>query len=231
MTVHRAVLLDLDGTLVDPAGSITGGISAALSRQGLPQPTPAALRNLVGPPLREGLLGLEGVTEANVAAVIADYRSHYWDTGMAASRPYPGVEDALADLAQDQVLAVATSKPITAARRLLELNGLTDWFVAICGAADDANAPAPPHGTKVAAIGEALDAVGNHVSLQPGDELAAVMVGDRHFDITGATHHGLPSVGVQWGFSAPGELKSATATCHDPAELPSTCRTLQNGVS
>lgn len=221
---HRgrpAVLLDLDGTLVDPAGSITGGIAAALARNGLPTPSPAQLRALVGPPLRQGLLGLEGVTEQNVSAVMEHYRAGYWESGMAASNPYPGIPQALEDLARDHVLAVATSKPISSARRLLRLQGLDGFFAAICGSSDDDLAPLPPGGTKVAAIAEALAAVGT-APHTPG----TVMVGDRYYDLDGAAHHGLPSVGVRWGFAAPGELDSATVVCRDPDELPGQCRRL-----
>lgn len=227
---RRAVLLDLDGTLVDPAGSITGGIAATLARHGLPTPTPERLRDLVGPPLRQGLLTLDGVTEENVADLIRAYRSGYWDTGMAASRPYPGIPEALEDLGRDHLLAVATSKPVSAARRLLSIQGLDGRFVAVCGSSDDEDAPLPPHGTKVAAIAEALAAVGRQAE-PSGGVTGVVMVGDRHYDLAGAAHHGLPSIGVLWGFAAPGELDAATMTCPDPADLPQMCRTLQNGMS
>lgn len=225
------ILLDLDGTLVDPAGSITGGIAAALARHGLPTPTPEQLRSLVGPPLRTGLLTLDGVTEQNVSELIQDYRAEYWATGMASSRPYPGIPEALQDLAEDHLLAVATSKPVSAARRLLALQGLDHFFHAVCGASDDEQAPLPVHGTKVEAIAQALAAVGKATGDPERPVGDVVMVGDRHYDLDGADHHGLPSVGVTWGFSAPGELDSATALCSDPADLPSVCRTLQNGVS
>lgn len=215
-----AILLDLDGTLVDPAGSITGGIAASLRLHGLPVPGPERLNALVGPPLREGLRSLAGVTEDNLPAVIRDYRAGYLSHGMAASTVYPGIRDALADLASEYPLVVATSKPQALARRLLRTQGLEDHFTAICGADDDETAPVPPHGTKVAAMAEALAAVGHPER--------AVMVGDRHFDLDGAAHHGIPAIGVLWGFGTPAELTGAgaTALCEDPAGLPEMCRDL-----
>lgn len=225
------VLLDLDGTLVDPAGSITGGIAATLAQHGLPTPTPEQLRCLVGPPLRTGLLTLEGVTEENVSGLIQDYRAEYWATGMAASRPYPGITEALTELVADHTLAVATSKPVSAARRLLALQGLDHFFHAVCGASDDEQAPLPPQGTKVEAISQALAAVGRMSGDPQAPVRQVVMVGDRHYDLDGAAHHGLPSVGVLWGFAGPGELEAATAVCADPRDLPAVCRNLQNGVS
>ncbi|MER2138189.1 MAG: HAD hydrolase-like protein, partial [Arthrobacter sp.] len=106
------VLFDLDGTLVDPAGSITGGIAAALRRAGLPVPSAADLQAMVGPALKDSLTRMAGVPEDQLEAVIASYRSGYRETGMAASRPYPGVADAVRSLrAEGALVAVATQKP------------------------------------------------------------------------------------------------------------------------
>ncbi|QCU78128.1 HAD family hydrolase [Citricoccus sp. SGAir0253] len=219
-----AVLLDLDGTLVDPAGSITGGIAATLRDHGLPVPPPEVLDRLVGPPLREGLRSLEGVTEQLLPALVRDYRARYREHGMAASVVYPGVREALEDLGRDHDLVVATSKPTATARRLLEVQGLAGHFVAVCGSSDDETLPVPPGGTKVHAMAEALAAVG-----MAGDRpRRAVMVGDRHFDLDGAAHHGLPGIGVLWGFGDRAELTAAgaDALCADAAALPALCRRL-----
>jgi phosphoglycolate phosphatase len=35
------------------------------------------------------------------------------------------------------------------------------------------------------------------------------MVGDRHHDVDGAAEHGIPTVGVAWGYAEPGELDGA----------------------
>lgn len=219
-----AVLLDLDGTLVDPAGAITGGIAATLARHGLPVPGPERLRTLVGPPLREGLRSLDGVTEENLPVLIRDYRAGYRDHGMAVSVVYPGVPGMLEDLARDHDLVVATSKPVSSARELLRIQGLDHHFAAICGSSDDETAPLPPGGTKVQAMAEALAAVGMEGSGQPH----AVMVGDRHFDLDGAAHHGLPGIEVLWGFGDRDELTAAgaDALCGNAAELPALCRRL-----
>ncbi|WP_413543471.1 HAD hydrolase-like protein [Citricoccus nitrophenolicus] len=214
------ILFDLDGTLVDPAGSITGGIAASLQLHGLPVPAPEQLHTLVGPPLREGLRSLGGVTEDNLPAIIRDYRDGYRRHGMAASSVYPGVRQALDELRAEHRLVVATSKPQSLARQLLRTQDLERYFTAVCGSDDDETAPVPEHGTKVQAMAEALAAVGH-----PG---RAVMVGDRHFDLDGAAHHRIPGIGVLWGFGSRAELTRAGATslCEDPAGLAVRCRDL-----
>ena len=201
----RAVLFDLDGTLVDPAGSITGGILHALLSSGIPDPGPEVLATLVGPPLAHGLMTIPGMTEDQLPAVIRDYRYEYSRQGIFASRPYPGIPALLDGLRTAGIaLAVATSKPEHIALALLEAQGLLGRFDVVCGstaAEQDSLAEGPGKGHIVRAALEALGA----------NPDTAVMVGDRHFDVEGAAVCGLGCIGVSWGFAVPGELEAAGA--------------------
>ena len=51
------------------------------------------------------------------------------------------------------------------------------------------------------------------------DTARAVMVGDRHHDIEGATANGLPTIFVRWGFSWPHEADAAQRAVDDIDEL------------
>lgn len=200
----RAVLFDLDGTLVDPAGAITEGIRAAVLRHGLADPGTERLDTMVGPPLALSLMELPGMTAELLPSVIADYRAEYAAHGMAASRVYPGMAELLDGLRSSGVrLAVATSKPIDIARRLLEVQGLAGKFDAIHGAVANETAPRAGHG-KEDIVAAALAALGT----APGE---TVMVGDRHYDVTGAAANGLECIGVSWGYAPQGELAAAGA--------------------
>ena len=198
------VLFDLDGTLVDPAGSITGGISAALTECGLPVPPPEELQRMVGPALGTSLREIAGVPEARVAEVIAHYRAGYRETGMAQSRPYPGIEAAVGQLrAGGSLVAVATQKPEPLANELLREQGLSGLFDSVHGSPADEQAAAALNG-KTTIIRAALD---RHA----GSYDRAVMVGDRRHDVQGAAANGLDCIGVDWGFAADGELAAAGA--------------------
>jgi phosphoglycolate phosphatase len=50
---------------------------------------------------------------------------------------------------------------------------------------------------------------------------AAIMVGDRHFDVTAAARNGLRAIGATWGYGSPAELTEAGAAvlCQSPAAL------------
>lgn len=201
------VLFDLDGTLVDPAGAITGGIRHALQVHHVSLPGEDVLRSMVGPPLAEGLARLPGVTARNLSDIVATYRTLYREHGMAQGRVYPGMAQLLGDLRSSGFrMAVATQKPQTLAGQLLALHGLADYFDAICGSPDQEvqdGGPAVRAG-KAPIIERAL------AIMQHGTE-QAVMIGDRRHDVEAARANGIPCIGVAWGFAADGELEAAGA--------------------
>lgn len=239
---RTAVLFDLDGTLVDPAGGITGGIEYALGAMGLPIPADEVLNAMIGPKLADGLVSIIGVPPAQVDGVIAAYRQWYGEQGMAMSVVYPGIRELLVQLKSDGVpLAVATQKPEPLAKKLLAHHGLAEMFDVIRGShADETLMPGDPgyRPGKAEIIAAALSAV-SALSVLPalsattqidtsatpaGDAavpLGAIMVGDRHQDVHGARSNGLDCIGVSWGFAAAGELAAAgvAAVVHSPAEL------------
>ena len=195
------VIFDLDGTLVDPAGSITGGIAFALESHGLPVPDAAALDAMVGPPLVESLRRLADVPDTVIPAVVQTYRQRYISEGMARSRPYPGIPELLDRLREAGYhLAVATQKPEGLAKKLLALHALDASFHSIHGAPDDETLPPLPDG-KASIVAAALEV--NHATRS-----RAVMVGDRRHDAAGAAANRIPCIGVGWGFAEPGELEA-----------------------
>lgn len=197
------VIFDLDGTLVDPAGGITGGISAALREMELPVPEQAVLNSMVGPKLSDSLLHLANVPAELVDETIDRYRRHYRETGIGQSKLYPGIFDLLEFFAESgRPVAVATQKPQSIARLVLEHHNIADFFVSIRGAADDESVGANTTSGKVEIVGAALA----DLHSQP-----AVMVGDRHQDVAGALANGLDCIGVAWGFAPDGELEKAGA--------------------
>ncbi len=202
------VLLDLDGTLTDPYDGISRCVVHALERLGLPVPGEQALRDVVGPPLEEGFAGL-GVPADLVGEAVALYRERFTVRGLYENRVYDGIPAALQVLqGRGDRLAVATSKPEPFAVRILEHFGLAESFVLVGGATLDGS-----RRHKADVVGHVLASLG---------ETEAVMVGDRAQDVLGAAAHGLPCVGVSWGYARPGELAAAGArlVVDAPAELP-----------
>lgn len=202
------MLFDLDGTLVDSTPGIWASVRVAAEALGLPEPTEAQLRGMVGPPLQEGFALVLGVPPDDVPRAVAAYRAHYSAGALLDVAVHDGVPELLAGLrAAGAVLAVATSKPEPFAVRVLEHTRLLAAFASVHGATLDG---AVRHKDQVVAAALAAHPDGR----------APVLVGDREHDVRGAAAHGLPCIGAGWG-PAPDELRAAgaAAVARTPAEV------------
>lgn len=210
----RTVLLDLDGTLVDSAPTITEHLAAALAEVGAPVPDADRLRRLVGPPFETALPEL-GLSDEQTAAAITAYRASYDAVAPSVTPVYPGVPALLERLREQGLrLAVATSKPEHLARKIVAGVGLAG-YLDLVGGADHVGGRVG----KAAVVGSVLERLVADPARQP-----VVMVGDRHHDVDGAGAHGIPTVGVGWGYAEPGELHGARLVVADLEELVSALR-------
>jgi phosphoglycolate phosphatase len=205
------ILVDLDGTLVDPKPGLIGSVQHALRKLGYPVPPAEELLWLIGPPFRVSfpkLLGRSDLTEE----AIAHYRESYVDGGMYDAVVYDGVADALDRLcAAGCRLFVATAKPHYYARPILERFDLARRFAAI-------------HGPELDGTNDHKHDLIAHIVAKEGVRPeAAIMVGDREFDVTAAARNGIRTIGVTWGYGSRAELEAAGAAslCDAPATLAS----------
>ena len=192
------ILFDLDGTLTDSGEGITKCVKLALDHFGIPVESLDSLRYFVGPPLRESFLKA-GVPADKVEEAIAVYRSRYTNVGLFENVPYPGIRELLEKLTdQGHRLFVATSKPEEMAVRVLRKFDLFRYFERVCGATLDKS-----RDSKSAVIAYLLRSAGNAEN--------AVMVGDTAFDVIGAAEHGIPTIGVSWGYGSVEEMRASGA--------------------
>lgn len=214
---YDAVILDLDGTVADPAGAITHGMARALEKSGLPVPAEEDLEKHVGPSLFYAFSSFEGVTEEIADQLVKDYRAWYWTEGLKSARPYEGMVELIEQAHESGIkVALATSKPIVPATEIIKNLGLSNHFTTLHGAEMD-DAVIRSHGPgKERIVRAALDALGT-------DPDRTVMVGDRHFDIEAGQALGLATVGVRWGFAPDGELEA-----YNPDAIVSTAAELRD---
>jgi phosphoglycolate phosphatase len=207
------ILLDLDGTLIDPAHGILCCCRRALEALGCPAPPDEDLRWVIGPPLRESvarLLNGRGDPEEAVRL----YRALYGEMGLFDAAVYPGIIDALATLrARGMTLLVCTSKLRPFAERIVEHFGLAPYLAGVYGEEPDG---------RLADKGDLIAHLLAAESLTPQE---ACMVGDREHDMRAAARHGIPGIGVLWGYGDATELSGAGAKTliASPAELPDAC--------
>ena len=209
------ILIDLDGTLLDPKPGIIGSVQYALRGLGLPVPDTSDLLHAIGPPLRDTFPSL-GVPPADVERALVLYRENYSGAGgthppaMFDAEPYPDIDTELAALRRaDCRLIVTTSKPHVFAKPILREKGLAQHFAAIHGAELD--------GTR----DDKAELIAYIIATERVDPANAVMIGDRKYDILGASQNGLRSIGVTWGYGSVAELREAgaTALCVRPKGL------------
>ncbi|GGM23197.1 HAD hydrolase-like protein [Promicromonospora citrea] len=215
-TTH--VLLDLDGTLTDSAPGIVASLRAGFADAGFAVPSDEVLRTFVGPPLGASMARV-GLAGADAEAAIAAYRRDFEARGMFDNSVFPGITDALTELREaGATLLVATAKPENYARQIVEHFGLDAYLARGLDGVHGAD-PEAVHETagKEVVVERAL-ATAVALGAERGQ---VVMVGDREHDVHAAAHHGLPTVGVAWGYAEPGELEAAgaAAVAATPAEL------------
>ena len=206
--IKKTILFDLDGTLTDSGEGIINSVCLALKYYGLPIPSREELRVFVGPPLHETFQQF-GVPAEKADEAVEVFRSRYNTIGKFENTPYPGIPELLETLqSHGHRLFVATSKPESTAKEVLEHFGLSRYFEIICGATLDRSRI------------DKSDVI--RYLLQQTDTLAnTVMVGDTAFDVLGAASHCIPTVGVAWGYGRVEDLQAAGAVsiAHTPQEL------------
>ena len=204
------VLFDLDGTIVDSAADITASLAHMFTELGLDVPSDEVLRSYVGPPLLDSLRLTAGFDDAEAWEALNVYRDHYGEHFLR-SPVFPGVAGVLERLhAAGIPVALATSKPESMARQVLDHAGLSQYFTEITGASDDEELS-----TKADVVREAL----RRLRAKGIDTSNAVMVGDRGYDTLGAAANGVPTILVEWGYGSPAEAADTIAVVHSTDQL------------
>jgi phosphoglycolate phosphatase len=203
----RTAVFDLDGTLVDSAPDIHAALDRLMGGLGRPPFAREEVVAMIGDGVRrlvERALAARGLPfdPATLAAFSADYAA-------VASRPFPGIPEALAALqAAGWRLAVCTNKPAAATAALLGALGLAGRFAAVGGGDSfPVRKPDPGHllGTLRAAGGEAA---------------RAAMIGDHRNDVLAAQGAGMPCLFAAWGYGPSAMAEGAAAVAADPSALP-----------
>ena len=198
----EVLFLDLDGTLTDPSEGITRAVMYALKRFGIHEEDPAKLYPFIGPPLYDSFMQYYGFDLPAAYKAIEYFQEYYSQQGMYENVPYPGIRELLyAWQREGRKLVLATSKPEVFAMRILERFGMADAFTLMAG-----GDVAETRVEKKMVIDHAM----NRLGLE--DARGCLMIGDRKFDVLGAAEHGMPTLGVLYGFGSREELSQAGAS-------------------
>ena len=186
----RAVIFDLDGTLVDTIGDLTASLNYGLAGSGLDGITVERCRELVGNGVRRLCSGaIPDEKQEFLEDVIASMREHYIRNYADRTYIYPGVSELLDELSKRNIfLSVLTNKVEDAARDIA-VHYFGSWNLSpVYGAVDGRELKPSP---------VMLHKILNELNLTQED---ALYVGDSEVDIATARNAGVAVAAVSWGF-------------------------------
>jgi phosphoglycolate phosphatase len=199
----RAILFDLDGTLLDTLEDIAQAANDVLSGLELPTHPAGAYRRFIGDgvaTLFQRALPPDRLTQGMVDRCVARFREAYGRTWNIHTRPFDGIPALLDDLvARGVELAVLSNKPDDFTRLFVD-RYLACWpFRAVLGQREGVPRKPDPAGAIEIALRLGL----------PAERF--LYVGDTAVDMETALRAGMCPVGVAWGFRPIEELRSAGA--------------------
>lgn len=197
----KAVLFDLDGTLIDSSEGITKSVQYALKHYGIDEDNLESLKKFIGPPLWESFVKYYDFSKDQGMEAVDVFRERYNVVGLFECCLYPGVEKCIRNLKyKGYLIAVASSKPEITCKRILEYHKILDLFDEVSGASTDG---------KVETKDQVLNQLFDRWPDMKRDEM--VLIGDTIFDIEGAKKVDIKSVGVSFGFGSTEDMEDAGA--------------------
>jgi pyrophosphatase PpaX len=212
----RAVLFDLDGTLIDSIGLIVDAMHHAFEAFSGPVPDDSAWMAGIGTPLYKQL-ALYARNPEELEMLRERYRAYQFIHHDNVITQYPGTGDVLENLhARGLVMGIVTSKGNELAQRGLELTGLAKYTPVVVGADSVTKHKPEPEPVLLA-----LEKLGVHAD-------QALMVGDSPHDIRSGNAAGVRTVGALWGPFTRDQIAPANPTywLSNIGELPKLIDTL-----
>ena len=199
--MKTAIILDLDGTILNTLDDLCDSVNAALKKGGFPLRTLDEVRNFVGNGAKNLIIRSLGdnANEETIEKTLSDFKAHYETNKTNKTAPYAGMLEALDELkTRGCKLAIVSNKHDDAVQGLYNqfFSETCDFALGNCDFLP--KKPAPDM------ILYALKKIGKTV-----DE--AVYIGDSEVDVTTAKNTNIPCISVSWGFRDKNILEAAGA--------------------
>jgi len=199
----KALIFDLDGTLLNTLDDLRNSTNYALALHGYPTRSLDEVRQMVGNGVGKLIERAtpDGISDDDLKQTLADFRRHYQVHAQDQTRPYDGILPMLRQCKDAGLLtAIVSNKPDEAVQLLAEhfFSGLIDAAVG-----ETSGMPRKP----------APDMVEKALRLLCATKQEAVYIGDSDTDFQTARNAQLPCVSVLWGFRTRQALEAEGASC------------------
>ena len=187
---YKAVLFDMDGTLLDTLEDLCDSTNHALRQMGYPPRGLEEIRRFIGNGAEKQIRRAvpEGTSEEKIMETLAAFRAYYQDHCQIKTKVYDGLLDMLSELKEKGVkMAVVSNKPDAAVKKL-NREYFGDRLDYAIGPSDGVRCKPYPDMAE-----EALKALGV-------EKKDAVFVGDSEVDVQTGLNAGLDVIAVSWGF-------------------------------
>jgi 2-phosphoglycolate phosphatase len=208
----KAVLFDLDGTLLDSAPDLVATLNHLRVGYGLQAMPVDELRHFVSRgPLGLIKAGMPPCDDETLELWLSEFLDHYENNYYIQSRPFEGVDTLLSDLTNMNVpWGIVTNKKESLSRSILEKTGLLlSTSTLICG---DSVSKAKPHPEPVLAACSEIELVPEQV----------LMVGDDMRDIEAGRRAGCDTAFALYGYAARethSDLPTSTVLINSPQDV------------
>ena len=190
------IFFDFDGTIVDTSEGIINAVFYAFEKYGIKNiAKEEVVKNLIGPPLHQGLSEFTKLPSANVECLVVLFREYYSKEGVFQNKLYEGIKDVLEYFKKKGYsLNIISSKPERFIHKILNQHKIEHFFQIVNGAGEKDKKSTKHEKIKI---------------LIKDKNLKHVMIGDRAEDIEAGKKNGIFTIGVTYGYGTFSELKEA----------------------
>jgi len=215
MSKIKAIIFDLDGTLIDSVTDLVNSVNHTLGRLDLPHHTREEIKSFVGDGVQKLIKRSLGSTHMDkFAECFAIFMEHYGQHCTDNTRLYPGVAETIPLLAKKFTLGVLTNKSVAFSNNILKTLRIHTYFKEVLGGDSLSTKKPDPAG---------IFYLADKWSMDPVNEM--IMVGDHATDIEVGQRAGCKTVFIEGGI---GEMRNLVPdlTIRSMAELPDLLRNL-----
>jgi phosphoglycolate phosphatase len=206
----RALIFDLDGTLVESLAGIAASLNRALTQYGLPSHSHNNVRGFIG----DGAIKLVQRALSTVSridltnSVVKNFAADYAISWPSGTSVYPGILELLADLESRGVpLAVLSNKPHAFTTEIVEKLFPDTNFAVVLGNRE--SLPHKPDPTGAIEIAKTLGLAPEYCTI----------IGDSTMDLDTAKNAGMRSIAVTWGYHDKENLGAADLVVDSVSQL------------